>query len=81
MYKYHRIVGYTIILPLLLVTVVLATRTNYGGRVLKIKTWAVVLAGVAVVLGIYSRIKVSKLGVRREGEGEGQREGAAPSRR
>ncbi|KAF8455284.1 eukaryotic cytochrome b561-domain-containing protein [Kalaharituber pfeilii] len=61
LYKYHRITGYLVILPLLLVTLILATRTYYGAKVLHIKTWAVVLASLAVVLGIYPRIKVEKL--------------------
>lgn len=60
-YKYHRTFGYAVILPLLLATVILATRTYYGGRVLHIRTWVVVLAGVAIVAGIYPRIKLSKL--------------------
>ncbi|KAF8421434.1 eukaryotic cytochrome b561-domain-containing protein [Tirmania nivea] len=61
LYKYHRFFGYTIILPMLLVTVILATKTYYGGRVLHIKTWAVVLAEIAIVAGIYPRVKASKL--------------------
>lgn len=61
MYKYHRTFGYAIILPMLLITAILATRTEYGGHVLHLKTWAIVLAGVAIVAGIYPRIKLSKL--------------------
>lgn len=60
-YKYHRVFGYAIILPMLLVTVVLATTTYYGARILHIKTWAIVLAGIAIVAGVYPRIKVAKL--------------------
>lgn len=62
MFKYHRIAGYVIILPMIAVTFILATRTYYGGHVLNIKTWAVVLASVAIIAGIYPRIKLSKLG-------------------
>lgn len=43
--------GYAVILPLLLVTITLATRTYYGGHVLNIKTWAVVISSVAIVAG------------------------------
>jgi len=69
-YKYHRVFGYGVVLPLLLVTVILATKTTYGGHVLKIKTWAVVLASVAIVAGIYPRVKVSKLRGYRSDAGE-----------
>ena len=61
MYKYHRFFGYAIILPMLLVSVILSTKTYYGAHVLNIKTWATVLAGIAIVGGIYPRVKISKL--------------------
>jgi len=69
-YKYHRVFGYGVVLPLLLVTVILATKTYYGEHVLKIKTWAVVLASIAIVAGIYPRVKVSKLRGYRSDAGE-----------
>ncbi|KAF8456683.1 eukaryotic cytochrome b561-domain-containing protein [Terfezia claveryi] len=61
MYKYHRFFGYAVILPMLLVTIILATGTYYGASVLHLKTWAAVLAGIAIVAGIYPRVKISKL--------------------
>lgn len=61
MYKYHRFFGYVVILPMLLVTVILATKTYYSAHVLHIKTWAVVLAGIAIMAGTYPRVKSSKL--------------------
>jgi len=61
MYKYHRFFGYAIILPMLLASVILSTKTYYGAHVLNIKTWATVLAGIAIVAGIYPRVKISKL--------------------
>ncbi|RPB20625.1 hypothetical protein L211DRAFT_791944, partial [Terfezia boudieri ATCC MYA-4762] len=61
MYKYHRFFGYAIILPMLLVTVILATGTYYGAHVLHLKTWAAVLAVIAIVAGIYPGVKVSKM--------------------
>jgi len=60
-YKYHRIFGYVVILPLLLTTAVAATFTPYASHVLKISTWPVVLACLAIVFGIYRRINISKL--------------------
>jgi len=60
LYKYHRISGYTI-LSLLLLNVVLATRTFYGGNILGIKTWATVLGAVLVVAGVAPRIKKQKV--------------------
>jgi hypothetical protein len=53
-YKYHRVAGYTI-LTLVLVNVILATKTFYGGSILKIKTWVTVLGSILVVLGMFSR--------------------------
>lgn len=63
-YKYHRVSGYVIYL-LLLTTVVSATYTPYNVNVLDIKTWSVVVASLLLVVGIYPRIKLTKLGVRR----------------
>lgn len=61
MFKYHRTAGYVVVLPMIAVTLILATRTYYGGHVLNLKTWAAVLASVAIVAGIYPRIKIAKL--------------------
>ena len=60
-YRFHRIFGYVVILPLLLVTAVAATYTYYVANVLQIKTWPVVLACLAIFMGVYSRIKIAKL--------------------
>jgi len=60
-YRYHRVFGYAVILPLLLVTAVAATLTPYVVTVLHISTWPLVLASLAIVLGLYPRIKVAKL--------------------
>ena len=60
-YKYHRIFGYFVILPLLLITTIFATFTPYVAGVLKISTWPVVLACLAIVLGIYPGVKIAKL--------------------
>ncbi|KAA8900455.1 hypothetical protein FN846DRAFT_909282 [Sphaerosporella brunnea] len=59
-YKYHRIAGYVLVL-LLLVNVVLATKTYYAGKVLGIRTWAAVVGSLLVVAGIAPRIKKQKI--------------------
>ncbi|KOS23456.1 Cytochrome b561 domain-containing protein 1 [Escovopsis weberi] len=61
-WKYHRWSGYAILL-LLLVTVNLATETDYVRNVLKLKLWAVFLLSVVVALGVYPRIQKQKLGL------------------
>lgn len=63
-WKYHRWSGYVIYL-LLLGTVVAATFTPYNETVLGIKTWSVVVAGLLMVVGIYPRISIAKLGIKR----------------
>ncbi|TGZ81736.1 hypothetical protein EX30DRAFT_330874 [Ascodesmis nigricans] len=60
MYKYHRVCGY-IILTLVLINVVLASKTPYAGKILGIKTWATVVGAVFVLLGILPRIKKKKV--------------------
>ncbi|OIW27374.1 hypothetical protein CONLIGDRAFT_682429 [Coniochaeta ligniaria NRRL 30616] len=67
-WKYHRWSGYVIYL-LLLGTVVAATFTPYNAAVLDIKTWSVVVAGLLLVVGIYPRVSLTKLGVRRPASG------------
>ncbi|KAI5798003.1 hypothetical protein DFH27DRAFT_97113 [Peziza echinospora] len=59
-YRYHRMTGYALILPLILLTIILATKTQYATSVLGLRTWAVVLAAVAVVGGVYTRIRIEK---------------------
>jgi hypothetical protein len=54
-------VGY-IALVLLLVTVALATRTDYNKGVLDIKLWAVLLSEALIVAGVFPRIHLSKMG-------------------
>ncbi|KAA8909114.1 hypothetical protein FN846DRAFT_943556, partial [Sphaerosporella brunnea] len=50
-YRYHRIAGYVLVL-LVLVNIVLATKTYYAGKVLRIRTWATVVGGLLVVAGL-----------------------------
>lgn len=64
MWKYHRMSGY-IVLPLILATVISATKTSYNETVLGIKLWSVVVAAVLILIGVYPRISVAKLGLRR----------------
>lgn len=64
MWKYHRWGGY-LIFPLLLAAVVTATDTSYNQNVLDIKLWAVILSVLLIVIGVYPRIHVQKLGIRR----------------
>lgn len=61
-YKYHRLSGY-LLLTLFLVNVILASLTSYGGEVLKLKTWGIVLIGVLAVAGVFPRIKKQKIKV------------------
>ncbi|KAJ9164976.1 Cytochrome b ascorbate-dependent protein 3 [Coniochaeta hoffmannii] len=63
-WKYHRWSGYVIYL-FLLATVVAATYTPYNETVLDIKTWSVVVAGLLLVAGVYPRVSIDKLGIRR----------------
>lgn len=62
MYKWHRLSGY-VILTLMLATVTAATQTDYNKDVLDIKTWAVLIAAVLVLIGVLPRIKKQKLGL------------------
>lgn len=61
-YKYHRMSGYLIIL-LAVITICLATQTAFNKNVLHIRLWAVIVAGILVVLGLVPRIKKRKLGL------------------
>jgi len=61
-YKWHRISGY-VVLTLMIATVAAATQTDYNKNVLDIKLWAVLLAGILLLAGVYARIKKGKLGI------------------
>ncbi|KAK3683765.1 eukaryotic cytochrome b561-domain-containing protein [Podospora appendiculata] len=63
-WRYHRYAGYVVLL-LVLATVLSATDTDYNKGVLKIKTWSVALAVAMIVLGVFPRIQLSKLGIQR----------------
>ncbi|KAM0699540.1 hypothetical protein Q7P36_000542 [Cladosporium allicinum] len=61
LYKYHRVGGYVILLAML-VTVALATQTDYNKNVLQIQLWAVVVGAVILLIGVVPRIRLSKFG-------------------
>ncbi|PWW74775.1 hypothetical protein C7212DRAFT_365265 [Tuber magnatum] len=60
LYKYHRVSGY-FLLTLFLVNVILASLTYYGGKILNLKTWGVILVSVLAVAGVFPRIKKQKI--------------------
>jgi len=60
-YKYHRMSGYVLAVYMLAV-VAAATQTTYNKNVLHIKLWAVIVAGILVLVGIVPRIKKHKFG-------------------
>ncbi|KID97127.1 Cytochrome b561, eukaryote, partial [Metarhizium majus ARSEF 297] len=62
LYKYHRYVGYFILL-MLLATVVAATETDYVRSVLGVNFWTVLAASLFVVMGVFPRIQKQKLGL------------------
>ncbi len=64
LWKYHRYSGYTL-LVLILATVISAVETDYNKNVLDIKMWSILVAVILVVLGVFSRIQLTKLGIRR----------------
>lgn len=64
LWKYHRLSGYVLYL-LLLATVISATQTDYNWNVLDIKLWAVIIAAILIVIGVYPRIHKSKFGINR----------------
>jgi len=47
----------------MIATVAAATQTDYNKNVLDIKLWAVLLAGILLLAGVYARIKKGKLGI------------------
>lgn len=63
-WKYHRYGGY-VLLVVLLATVVSAAETDYAKKVLGVKTWAVAIGAALVVVGVYPRIQMRKLGIQR----------------
>jgi cytochrome b-561 len=64
LWKYHRWSGYVLLL-LILVTVVSAVDTTYNHNVLDIKLWAMLVSVILIVVGIYPRIQLTKLGIHR----------------
>jgi hypothetical protein len=64
LWKYHRWSGYFVFV-LLLATVISATRTPYNIDVLDIKLWSVCVAAGLIVIGVFPRISLMKIGVRR----------------
>ncbi|TQS37950.1 hypothetical protein Golomagni_01552 [Golovinomyces magnicellulatus] len=63
-YKYHRVSGYVALL-LTLAAVATATKTTFNINALHIKTWVIVTTSILVIIGIFPRIKLYKLGYRR----------------
>ena len=64
LWKYHRYGGYAL-LVMLLATVGSAMHTPYNVNVLGIKQWAVWLAVVLILIGVFPRIQLRKLGFHR----------------
>ncbi|KAF2203066.1 hypothetical protein GQ43DRAFT_439194 [Delitschia confertaspora ATCC 74209] len=62
-YKYHRMLGYTIF-TLGLATVCAASKTYYTDKILGIQLWAVLVASVLTLAGILPRVKLQKLGLK-----------------
>lgn len=60
-YKYHRMSGYVILLAAL-ATVCAAAETGFNKNVLHMQLWALIVASVLVVAGVFPRIKKQKLG-------------------
>ncbi|TGO10316.1 hypothetical protein BTUL_0138g00030 [Botrytis tulipae] len=61
-YKYHRLSGYLVLL-LMLATIAAATWTPFNVNALHIKSWAVIVCAVLILIGIIPRIKKQKLGL------------------
>ncbi|KAK4101490.1 hypothetical protein N658DRAFT_471365 [Parathielavia hyrcaniae] len=62
MWKYHRWVGYTALL-MLLATVAMAVETDYSQDVLRMNLIAVLAAEVLIVVGVFPRIHLRKMGI------------------
>ncbi|AEO71407.1 uncharacterized protein THITE_2123726 [Thermothielavioides terrestris NRRL 8126] len=63
LWKYHRAVGYAA-LVLLLATVAAAVETDYVRAELRLRLWAVLLAEGLIVVGVFPRVHLRKLGLR-----------------
>jgi hypothetical protein len=66
-YKYHRGAGYAVT-ALGLAAVCAASWTTYGLGVAHLQHWALIVASLLVVVGVGARVRLSKFGVKREGE-------------
>ncbi|CCC07494.1 hypothetical protein SMACR_02496 [Sordaria macrospora] len=64
LWKYHRYGGY-LLLVLVLVTIGAAADTDYSKGVLKIKGWTFGLGITLVVVGVFPRVQLRKLGIDR----------------
>jgi predicted ferric reductase len=62
LWKYHRYVGYGVLL-LLLATVASAVGTDYNRAVLGIRLWSVLLAEALILAGVLPRVQLRKLGI------------------
>ncbi|KAI2631670.1 eukaryotic cytochrome b561-domain-containing protein [Xylaria nigripes] len=60
-WKYHRSSGYVLLL-LMMATVTSAVETDYNKNVLGLKLWAIIVIFVIMIVGVYPRIKLRKLG-------------------
>jgi general stress protein CsbA len=60
-YKYHRAFGYVLI-AIALATIAAATQTYYIKNFIHIQLWAVLVASVLLLAGVYARVKKQKLG-------------------
>ncbi|KAF3766112.1 hypothetical protein M406DRAFT_351332 [Cryphonectria parasitica EP155] len=61
-WKYHRLSGYLFLL-LLLATVLSAVYTDFNVNVLGVRLWTVIIGVVLVVVGVYPRLHLRKLGL------------------
>ncbi|KAI1438680.1 eukaryotic cytochrome b561-domain-containing protein [Xylaria sp. CBS 124048] len=60
-WKLHRISGYVLLL-LMMATVTSAVKTDYNKNVLGLRLWAMIVIFVLMIVGVYPRIKLRKLG-------------------
>ncbi|KAK4212188.1 cytochrome b ascorbate-dependent protein 3 [Rhypophila decipiens] len=63
-WKYHRYGGYALLI-LVLATVISAVETDYNKGVLDIKMWAIGLSVGLILVGVFPRIQLFKLGFHR----------------
>lgn len=68
MWKYHRWVGY-LALTTLLLTVAAAAETDYSKTVLRLRLWTVLVAEGLIVVGVFPRVHLRKLGLQAGGLG------------